>query len=35
MRIDSLLTRCAYATMTAIMLLGLGPAAQALSLIHI
>src|SRR5215470_16139743 len=29
MRIDSLLTRCAYATMTAIMLLGLGPAAQA------
>src|SRR5215470_12026726 len=29
MRIDSLLTRCAYATMTAIMLPGLGPAAQA------
>src|SRR5262252_5319773 len=29
MRIDSLLTRCAYATMTSIMLLGLGPAAQA------
>src|SRR5262249_28328805 len=29
MRIDSLLTRCAYATMTAIMLLGLGPVAQA------
>src|SRR5262249_33098521 len=28
MRIDSLLTRCAYATMTAIMLLGLGPVAQ-------
>ena len=29
MRIDSLLTRCAYATMTAIMLLGLGSVAQA------
>src|SRR5262245_35671658 len=29
MRIDSLLTRCAYATMTAIVLLGLGPVAQA------
>src|SRR5262252_11130479 len=29
MRIDSLLTRCAYATLTAIMLLGLGPVAQA------
>src|SRR5215510_12153385 len=29
MRIDSLLTRCACATMTAIMLLGLGSAAQA------
>jgi len=29
MRIDSLLTRSAYATMTAIMLLGPGPAAQA------
>ena len=29
MRIDSLLIRCAYATMTAIMLLGLGPVAQA------
>ena len=29
MRIDSLLTRCAYATMTSIMLLGLGSVARA------